>query len=105
MSLYKYGRLWKGWVIRVKEFVKKRGIQGLAFALVMAVLAFVGAKFTALDSTNHFLMDMMFQKPSNSPDMPIHIIAIDEATLAELGQYTDWGRLVISFFTAQRTAS
>ena len=92
MSLYKYGRLWKGWVIRVKEFVKKRGIQGLAFALVMAVLAFVGAKFTALDSTNHFLMDMMFQKPSNSPDMPIHIIAIDEATLAELGQYTDWGR-------------
>ena len=84
----------KGKVIRMKEFVKKRGIQGIVFALLMAVLAFVGVRFTTFASADHFLMDKLFQRPSNSPDMPIHIIEIDEATLAEFGQYTDWSRSV-----------
>lgn len=92
--LINISRKWKGTVIHMKEFVKKRGIQGVVFALLMAVLAFVGVRFSTLASADHFLMDKLFQRPSNSPDMPIHIIAIDEATLAEFGQYTDWSRSV-----------
>jgi len=75
----------------VKEFVKKRGWKAVVFSLVLAVLTFVTARFSLLASADHFLMDKMFQGGSTT-DMPIHIVAIDEATLAELGQYTDWGR-------------
>ena len=75
----------------MKEFVKKRGWKAVVFSLVLAVLTFVTARFSLLASADHFLMDKMFQGGSTT-DMPIHIVAIDEATLAELGQYTDWGR-------------
>lgn len=74
-----------------KEFFKKRDWKAVLFSFVLAVVTFVIARFSLLDSADHFLMDQMFQRGS-TPDMPIHIIAIDEATLAELGQYTDWGR-------------
>ena len=76
-----------------KEFFKKRDWKAVLFSFVLAVVTFVIARFSLLDSADHFLMDQMFQRGS-TPDMPIHIIAIDEATLAELGQYTDWGRSV-----------
>ena len=75
----------------MKGFVKKRGWKAVVFSLVLAVLTFVTARFSLLASADHFLMDKMFQGGSTT-DMPIHIVAIDEATLAELGQYTDWGR-------------
>ena len=75
----------------MKEFVKKRGWKAVVFSLVLAVLTFVIARFSLLASADHFLMDKMFQGGSTT-DMPIHIVAIDEETLAELGQYTDWGR-------------
>lgn len=74
-----------------KEFFKKRDWKAVLFSFVLAVVTFMIARFSLLDSADHFLMDQMFQRGS-TPDMPIHIIAIDEATLAELGQYTDWGR-------------
>ena len=75
----------------MREFFKKRGWKAGAFSFVLAVLTFVITWLSLLDSSDHFLMDTMFHRGS-TPDMPIHIIAIDEATLAELGQYTDWGR-------------
>lgn len=82
---------WKGLGEGMKEFVKKRGWNAVLFSFVLAALTFVVARFSLLASADHFLMDTMFQRGSTA-DMPIHIIAIDEATLAELGQYTDWGR-------------
>ena len=75
----------------MREFVKKRGWNAAVFALILAAVTFVTVRYSLLASTDHFLMDMMFQRGSTA-DMPIHIVAIDEATLAELGQYTDWGR-------------
>ena len=75
----------------MKEFFKKRDWKAVVFSFVLAVITFVIAWFSLFASADHFLMDKMFQR-GTTPDMPIHIIAIDEATLAELGQYTDWGR-------------
>jgi len=75
----------------MKEFFKKRDWKAAVFSFVLALLTFVIVRFSLFDSADNFLMDMMFQRGSTT-DMPIHIIAIDEATLAELGQYTDWGR-------------
>lgn len=75
----------------MKEFISKRGWKAIAFSVALAALTFVIAWFSLLNSADHFLMDQIFQRGS-TPDMPIHIIAIDEATLEELGQYTDWGR-------------
>ena len=81
----------KGLVTGMREFVGKRGWKTVLFSFILAVLTFFIARFSAVASADHFLMDKMFQS-SATADMPIHIIAIDEDTLAELGQYTDWGR-------------
>jgi len=75
----------------MREFFEKRGWKAILIAAIVAVLSFVVTRFSLLASTDHFLMDQMFQNESVA-DMPIHIIRIDEATLEELGQYTDWGR-------------
>ena len=75
----------------MKAFFKKRDWKAVVFSLILAAVTFGIARFSLFASADHFLMDTMFQRGS-TPDMPIHIIAIDEATLAELGQYTDWGR-------------
>lgn len=75
----------------MKEFFQKRGWKAIIFSVVLATAGFVITWLSLFASADHFLMDKLFQRGS-TPDMPIHIIAIDEATLAELGQYTDWGR-------------
>lgn len=75
----------------MKNIIKKRGIKGIAFSLVLSLIFFILIITGAFTNMNNFFMDSIFQKPKPTTK-DIYIVAIDDESIQELGPYEKWNR-------------
>lgn len=75
----------------MKKYFKQKGIKGIIFSAVIALIYFVLQISGAFTGLNNFFMDRMYQKPK-ATNNDIIIVAIDDKSLNELGKYDDWNR-------------
>ncbi len=71
--------------------IGKNRIRTVAAAIGIAAITFLVAFSQLLYTPDKLLTDPLFQTPS-VPDSDIKILAIDEKTIAEYGEYSDWSR-------------
>ena len=75
----------------MKDYFKRKGIKGIIFSLFFVVLFLILLLTDSFLSVNNFFMDRMYQK-NKTTNKDIIIIAIDDKSLEELGEYKTWNR-------------
>lgn len=65
----------------------------IIIALIFAVLGFLAVLFDLFGSADSFAEDFLYHRPNGTLEN-IKIIKIDDKSLAELGDYSDWNREV-----------
>ena len=70
---------------------KKKTLKTIVFAAAALLICFALCATEALYSFDKFVTDPLYQR-AGMPNNRIRILAIDEKTLAEYGNYADWSR-------------